>query len=486
MEGNTEIWEGGGRRFRVEKVVGNGAFGIVWRALEEGGSGQLLAIKKVVLDRRYHNRELEMMKGLEHECVIKLHHHFEKPGRKRDETYLHLVMDYLPETIRSANLTYQKQRERLPVDHVRVYLYQTLKALEYIHSKSICHRDLKPDNLLVDPAALRLKLIDFGCAKVLVKGQPNVSYICSRYYRAPELLFGATEYSCAVDMWSAGTILVELLLGHLPFQGQDSTQQHIIEIMKLLGTPSERELRAMKATCVASDLPRLKMYPWERVFPSGTPSRAVDLAQKLLTYDPGERLTAAAALRHPFFESVDYILNGQPVPQSPDTNDAWYKELRMAFEAYAANRSEKVTELLPKLEAAVQQLASTSSSARGIVDEVGHFLRSYQELEDAAMRDLHAKILKSVRKEGAAPAAPREKRRQLDEVMQAGGAAPLVEQAAKAQQENAALRAQLAELEAEGEARPSTSRRRADAPAVVTHARSSMLDVRAEGGGGDA
>ncbi len=175
-EGFTEgeWWEGGGRRYRMEKVVGNGAFGIVWRAREEG-SAESVAIKKVVLDRRYHNRELEMMKGLDHECVIKLFHHFEKPGRKRDETYLHLVMDYLPETIRSLALQCGKQRTRFPIDHVRVYLFQTLKALEYVHSKRICHRDLKPDNLLVDPERLKLKLIDFGCAKVLVKGQPNVS-----------------------------------------------------------------------------------------------------------------------------------------------------------------------------------------------------------------------------------------------------------------------------------------------------------------------
>jgi serine/threonine protein kinase len=73
-----EVWEGGGRRYRTEKVVGNGAFGIVWRAREEGSS-EVVAIKKVVLDRRYHNRELEMMRGLDHECVIKLHHSFEKP-----------------------------------------------------------------------------------------------------------------------------------------------------------------------------------------------------------------------------------------------------------------------------------------------------------------------------------------------------------------------------------------------------------------------
>jgi serine/threonine protein kinase len=333
LDTGAEYWDdGAGRRYRMEKVVGNGAFGIVWRAREEGTS-ESVAIKKVVLDRRYHNRELEMMKGLDHMYVIRLHHSFEKPcapparifcraaaaspcalprerrrarrvpsharpraaprsGRKRDETYLHLVMDFLPETIRSVALQFQKDRVRFPIDHVRVYLYQTLKALEYVHGKRICHRDLKPDNLLVDPATLRLKLIDFGCAKVLVKGQPNVSYICSRYYRAPELMFGATEYSVAVDVWSVGTILMELLLGHLPFQGQDSTQQHLVEIMKLLGTPTDRDLQAMRATCQADDLPKLKAYPWERVFPANTPSEAVDLAQRLLRYDPDERLTA--------------------------------------------------------------------------------------------------------------------------------------------------------------------------------------------------
>lgn len=84
VEGSVEgeIWEGGGKRYRMEKVVGNGAFGIVWRA-KEIESGSLVAIKKVILDRRYHNRELEMLRQLEHECVIRLLNHFEKPGRKQ-------------------------------------------------------------------------------------------------------------------------------------------------------------------------------------------------------------------------------------------------------------------------------------------------------------------------------------------------------------------------------------------------------------------
>lgn len=185
-------------------------------------------------------------------------------GRKKDETFLQIVMEYLPDTLRSVTLRYQKKRKRFPIDHIKVYLYQMLKAMEYIHSRRICHRDIKPDNLLVDSTTLRLKLCDFGCSKVLVKGQPNISYICSRYYRAPELLFGATEYSCALDLWSIGTILAELLLGHLPFQGQDSTQQHLVEIMKLLGTPTNHDLHAMGASCTADDLPKLKPFPCAR------------------------------------------------------------------------------------------------------------------------------------------------------------------------------------------------------------------------------
>ena len=244
MDGTEEgtVWDGGNTSYHLEKVVGNGAFGIVWRA--RSAEGETVAIKKVLLDRRYHNRELQMMKVMDHENVVKLRHYFEKQGRKKDEIYLHLVMDFLPETIRSVALQHHKRRKRFAVDHIRAYLWQTFRALEYIHARRICHRDIKPDNLLCDPTTLKCRLCDFGCSKVLVKGQPNVSYICSRYYRAPELMFGATEYAVGVDIWSVGTILMELLLGHLPYQGQDSTQQHLVEIMKLLGTPTDRDLQA--------------------------------------------------------------------------------------------------------------------------------------------------------------------------------------------------------------------------------------------------
>jgi len=377
-------------------------------------------------------------------------------------------MDYMPETIRSLSLQYQKERTRFPIDHVRLYMYQCLKALEYVHSKRICHRDLKPDNLLVDPSRQRLKVIDFGCAKVLVKGQPNVSYICSRYYRAPELMFGATEYTTAVDMWSVGTILVELLLGHLPFQGQDSTQQHLVEIMKLLGTPTEKELRSMRANCSAEDLPKLKAYPWDKVFPQGTPPRAMDLAYKLLAYDPSLRLTATQALQHPFLQGVEYILdsNGGP-PREGEASRAWQQQvaqqLQAHFSHYAAARNGAVLGLLPQLEGTLKPLLLTSAAAEGGIDrvmpavlaEVKAVLERCERAELDAFAELQRKVMcasngsADVGAHDRAGAAQAAAEAQAAVTESAATIERMQRQAAEAREEAAAMREQLEALQAQ-------------------------------------
>ena len=106
-----------------------------------------------------------------------------------------------------------------------------------MHAKNICHRDIKPQNLLIDPKTHILKLCDFGSAKKIVAGESNVSYICSRYYRAPELIFGATNYSFSIDLWSMGCVLAEMLLGTPLFMAESGIDL-LVEIIKILGTPT--------------------------------------------------------------------------------------------------------------------------------------------------------------------------------------------------------------------------------------------------------
>ena len=103
-------------------------------------------------------------------------------------------MDYIPETIYKVMKHYTRQKQMVPNILVKLYAYQLCRAIAYIHALGICHRDIKPQNVLVDPSTNVLKMCDFGSAKKLARGEASVSYICSRYYRAPELIFGLSEY----------------------------------------------------------------------------------------------------------------------------------------------------------------------------------------------------------------------------------------------------------------------------------------------------
>ncbi|CAN4125797.1 unnamed protein product [Withania somnifera] len=215
----------------AERVVGTGSFGTVFQAkcLETGES---VAIKKVLQDRRYKNRELQIMRTLDHPNVVKLRHCFYSTTEK-NEVYLNLVLEYVSETVYRVSRHYSRMNQHMPIIYVQLYTYQICRALNYMHSVlGVCHRDIKPQNLLVNPHSHQLKLCDFGSAKMLVPGEPNISYICSRYYRAPELIFGATEYTTAIDMWSAGCVMAELLLGQPLFPGESGVDQ-LVEIIKV-------------------------------------------------------------------------------------------------------------------------------------------------------------------------------------------------------------------------------------------------------------
>jgi glycogen synthase kinase 3 beta len=183
------------------------------------------------------------MRAVQHPNVVDLRAYFYSKGDK-DEVYLNLVLECMPETLYAATRFYAKQKQSMPMVYVKVYMYQLMRALAYIHTLGICHRDIKPQNIIVDPASGMLKLIDFGSAKVITVGQPNVSYIASRYYRAPEAIFGATDYTVAIDIWAAGCTVAELMLGQPPFLGESGVDQ-LVEIIKVLGTPTKEEVKTM-------------------------------------------------------------------------------------------------------------------------------------------------------------------------------------------------------------------------------------------------
>ncbi|XP_013586226.1 PREDICTED: shaggy-related protein kinase gamma-like [Brassica oleracea var. oleracea] len=288
--------------YMAERAVGQGAFGVVFQAkcLE---TGETVALKKVLQDRRYKNRELQTMRLLDHPNVVSLKHCFFSTTDK-DELYLNLVLEYVPETVHHVINHYSNLNQRMPLVYAKLYTYQIFRSLSYIHRCiGVCHRDIKPQNLLVNPHTHQVKLCDFGSAKVLVKGEPNISYICSRYYRAPELIFGATEYTTAIDVWSAGCVLAELLLGQPLFPGESRVDQ-LVEIIKVLGTPTREEIKCMNPNYTDFKFPQIKAHPWHKVFHKGMPPEAVDLVSRLLQYSPNLRFTAIDVLVHPFFDEL--------------------------------------------------------------------------------------------------------------------------------------------------------------------------------------
>mmetsp|Transcript_71091 Transcript_71091/g.171686 ORF Transcript_71091/g.171686 Transcript_71091/m.171686 type:complete len:395 (-) Transcript_71091:192-1376(-) len=315
--------------FQNERIIGNGSFGVVYQAIVKQNQKEV-AIKKVLQDKRFKNRELQIMKMLDHGNVTTLHHYFYTEGEKPDETYLNLVMDFIPQTVYGMSRHYAKAKKTFPLLYMKVwqsllprgptrapfrfsdrhmplraqlYTYQLCRSLAYIHSLGVCHRDIKPQNLLVHPETHLLKLCDFGSAKILVKGEPNVSYICSRYYRAPELIFGATDYTCCIDVWSVGCVLAELLLGVPLFPGESGVDQ-LVEIIKVLGTPTLEEIQAMNQNYTEYKFPQVKPHPWHKVFRPRTPSDAIELVSRFLRYSPDSRIKPLEACAMPFFDEL--------------------------------------------------------------------------------------------------------------------------------------------------------------------------------------
>ena len=193
-----------------------------------------------------------------------------------------------------------------------------------MHSMDICHRDIKPQNLLIDSTTQKLVICDMGSAKQLVRGEPNVAYICSRYYRAPELIFGCTGYTTAIDIWSVGCVIAEFVRGRPLFAGESGIDQ-LVEIFRLLGTPSKAQLRDMNPYFEGYKFPHVKVKTWEQTF-EGFDVEIVEFLKEIIVYSPQIRPTAMQVLTHTFFD--DLKVQGCKMPDGLDLPPLfnWTKE----------------------------------------------------------------------------------------------------------------------------------------------------------------
>jgi len=289
--------------YQILNQVGKGAFGTVHLAQDE--RGHKVAVKRIPVDREFHTREVELLQMIKHPCVVPFLDTYEGFDKDSKERHVYLVMDYLP-----TNLHLLIGGKPVAIDEFRCFAFQLLRSLLHLHSLGICHRDVKPENVLLRDRALQLA--DFGSAKIVASEGSSNSYICSRWWRAPELVLGTADYSTAVDWWSCGCVIAEMMYGEPVFKGQSSCGQ-ILEITRVLGTPGFEDVRALKpggGKNVAKHLMMLaelqrEAIPWKKFLPTyANHPDALELPAQLLVYDPTERLHPGEALCHRVFANL--------------------------------------------------------------------------------------------------------------------------------------------------------------------------------------
>ncbi|KAM6297494.1 cyclin-dependent kinase 3 [Aegotheles albertisi] len=281
---------------KVEKI-GEGTYGVVYKARNKR-TGQLVALKKIRLDAETEGvpstaiREISLLKELKHPNIVRLldvvHTHKK----------LYMVFEYLNQDLKKHMDSLQTGV--LPLGMIKSYLYQLLQGVSFCHSHRVIHRDLKPQNLLINDAGA-IKLADFGLARTF--GVPLRSYtheVVTLWYRAPEIMLGCKYYSTAVDVWSIGCIFAEMVTRKALFPG-DSEIDQLFRIFRTLGTPTEETWPGV------TQLPDYKEgFPqWARkemkdIVPN-LDQDGRDLLMQLLLYDPSKRISAKAALSHRYF-----------------------------------------------------------------------------------------------------------------------------------------------------------------------------------------
>ncbi|KAJ6351018.1 hypothetical protein OIU78_007025 [Salix suchowensis] len=284
-------------QYEIQEVVGKGSYGVVASAIDTH-TGERVAIKKMnnifehVSDATRILREIKLLRLLKHPDIVEIKH-IMLPPSPREFKDIYVVFELMESDLHQVI----KLNDDLTPEHHQFFLYQLLRALKYIHTGNVFHRDLKPRNILVN-ADCKLKLCDFGLARVSFSNAPSAifwtDYVATRWYRAPELCGSfSSKYTPAIDIWSIGCIFVELLTGKPLFPGKNVVHQLEL-ITDLLGTPSAESIARIgneKARKYLSSMRKKQPIPFSKKFPDLDRS-ALRILERLLAFDPKDRPSA--------------------------------------------------------------------------------------------------------------------------------------------------------------------------------------------------
>ncbi|KAJ4780780.1 Mitogen-activated protein kinase [Rhynchospora pubera] len=300
---------GDANRYKIQEVIGKGSYGVVCSAIDTH-TGDKVAIKKIhdifehISDAARILREIKLLRLLRHPDIVEIKHIMLPPSR-RDFKDIYVVFELMESDLHQVI----KANDDLTKEHYQFFLYQLLRALKYIHTANVYHRDLKPKNILAN-SNCKLKICDFGLARVAFNDTPTTifwtDYVATRWYRAPELCGSFfSKYTPAIDIWSIGCIFAEVLTGKPLFPGKNVVHQ--LDLMTdLLGTPSMdtiSRVRNEKARRYLTSMRKKTPIPFSQKFPNADPL-ALKLLERLLAFDPKDRPTAEEALADPYFKGL--------------------------------------------------------------------------------------------------------------------------------------------------------------------------------------
>ncbi|KAJ5491663.1 hypothetical protein N7539_003230 [Penicillium diatomitis] len=276
-------------RYQQLELVGVGISGLVCSARDRL-THKTVAIKKLAEPfktasiAKYVFREVKLMKQLDHENIVRLTDVFISPSED-----IYLVTDLM-----ATDLDTLLKSKKIDEKFSQYFMYQIMRGLKYVHSAGVLHRDLKPSNILVNENC-DLKICDFGLARV--QEIQMTGYVSTRYYRAPEVMLNWGRYNEKVDIWSAGCIFAEMILGRPIFPGKNHIDQFCV-IVQLLGTPPDNVTANVTNQSTLSfirSIPTRPRKPLAELLPI-TDRDSIGLLEELLQFDPEKRCSAAKAL----------------------------------------------------------------------------------------------------------------------------------------------------------------------------------------------